>query len=131
MVRLVIGAAALVALSCGAFQDGETAEKAVDRFHELFNEASYSVIYNEADPEFRRLTRVPDFDGLVRSAQRSLGAFRQARRTVFEVGGATVSLTYESDFAKGKATERFSFVIRDGRAYLLSYDVRSPALVVR
>lgn len=131
MLRLVIGAAALVALSCGAFQDRETAEKAIDRFHELFNEASYSVIYNEADQEFRRTTRVPDFDGLLRSAQRSLGAFQQARRTSFQVEGSTASLTYESDFAKGKATERFAFAIRDGRAYLLSYDVRSPTLVNR
>ncbi|MBI2323800.1 MAG: hypothetical protein HYU87_02400 [Chloroflexi bacterium] len=131
MLRLVIATAALVTLSCGVLQDRETAEKAVDRFHELFNEASYSVIYNEADPEFRRSTRVPDFDGLLRSAQRSLGALQQARRTSSQVDGSTVSLTYESDFAKGKATERFAFAIRDGRAYLLSYDLRSPTLVVR
>lgn len=127
----VVAIALLVATACGVLQDRSAAETAVDRFHQLYNEASYSVIYNEADPQFHRSTTVPDFDQLLLSVQRTLGGFTQARRTSFQAEGSNVTLGYDSDFAKGKATERFGYALRDGRAHLISYKISSPALVVR
>ena len=121
----------VVSMSCGPFHDRDAAETAVDRFHQLFNEASYSVIYNEADPQFHRSRTVPDFGQLLLSMQRDLGAFRQARRTSVQSDGSAVVLGYESDFAKGKASEQFGYTIREGKAYLISYKISSPSLVVR
>lgn len=132
---LVLVAGILLSASCGLLESRDLSEKAVDRFHELFNEASYSVIYREADPRFRRSTAVPDFDQLMLEVRRSLGTFKQARRTSFrsEAGadGEVATLTYESDFTKGTATEEFRYVIRDGEAHLVSYDITSPLLRVR
>ncbi len=127
----VLAAALVLSVSCGPLQDRDAAEKAVDRFHQLFNEASFSVIYNEADAQFHRAMSVPDFDQLLRAMQRDLGAFRQTRRTGFQSEGSTAMVVYDSDFAKAKATERFGYALRDGRAYLISYTVASPALRVR
>jgi hypothetical protein len=119
------------AISCGTLQDRDTAERAVDRFHQLFNEASFSVIYNEADPQFHRSMTVPDFDQLLRAMQRDLGEFRQARRASFQSEGSTALLVYESEFAKSSATERFGYATRDRKAYLASYAITSPALRLR
>ncbi len=127
----VLAAAMLLSISCGALQGRDAAETAVDRFHQLFNEGSFSVIYNEADPQLRRSVSVPDFDQLLTAMQRDLGAFRQARRTSFQSEGSTAAVVYDSDFANGKATERFGHAIRDGKAYLISYTISSAALLVR
>ena len=130
-VRSGLLCVALLASACGLLEDRSAAEAAVDRFHQLYNEASYSVIYNEADPQFRRSTSVPDFAQLLTSAQRSLGALRAARRTSFRADGANLETTFDSDFAKGKASEEFGFAVREGRAYLVSYKITSPSLIVR
>jgi hypothetical protein len=127
-LRFALAGILVLAGSCGTLQERDAAEKAVDRFHQLFNEASFSVIYNEADPQFQRSMTVPDFDQLLRAMQRDLGAFRQARRTSFQSEGSTAALMYDSDFAKANATERFGYAIRDRKAYLISYTITSPAL---
>ncbi len=131
-VAPLLAAAVVVSAACGLLASRDVAETAVDRFHQLFNEASYSVIYNEADPAFHRSTAVPDFKRLMQAVERDLGAFRQARRTGFRsdagADGQLVTLTYESEFAEGRATEEFVFVTRDGEARLVSYDISSPLL---
>jgi hypothetical protein len=121
----------MLSVACGNLQDRDAAEAAVDRFHQLFNEASFSVIYNEADPELHRSMTVPEFEQLLLAMQRDLGPFRQARRASFESEGSTAALAYDSDFAKGEATERFAYTIRDRKAYLTSYTITSPALRLR
>ena len=68
---------------------------------------------------------------LLLSMQRDLGTFRQARRTSFQSDGSAVVLVYESDLANGKASEQFGYTLRDGKAYLISYKISSPSLVVR
>jgi hypothetical protein len=44
-------------------------------------------------------------------------------------GGQTVRLTYQSQFAKGGATEQFAWRIEQGAPILLGYHVSSPLLV--
>jgi hypothetical protein len=43
--------------------------------------------------------------------------------------GHTVRLTYQSQFAKGLATEQFAWRIEHGTPVLLGYHVNSPLLV--
>lgn len=130
---LVAGIVASTA--CGLLESRDVAEKAVDRFHQLFNEASYSTIYVEADPRFHRSRTVPDFHQRLIDVRRDLGTFEQARRTSFrsDAGpdGEIATLAYESDFSGGRAAEEFRYAIRDGKAYLVAYDIRSPKLKVR
>jgi hypothetical protein len=128
---LVLTLGLAVVVSCGALQDRGAAEAAVDRFHVLFNEASDSVIYNEADPELRRSMTVPAFAVLLRSMHRDLGIFKQARRTGLDAEKEKVSLVYDSEFERGRATERFTYTIRQAKAYLVAYEVTSPVLIVR
>ena len=131
----ILLAVAFLLMACGPFQDRDAAERTVDRFHQLFNEASYSVIYYEAEARFRRSTTVPDFDQLLLAVRRSLGTFKQARRMSFrsDAGpdGTVATLVYESDFTEGKATEEFRYATREGRAYLITYNISSPLLKVR
>jgi hypothetical protein len=131
----VLVAGIVASTACGLLESRDLGEKAVDRFHQLFNEASYSVIYQEADPRFHRSTTVPDFDQLLTDVRRDLGTFKQARRTSFRSDGAPdgeiTTLLYETDFTEGRAAEEFRYVVRDGKAYLVSYEIRSPRLRVR
>src|SRR5438270_10231056 len=120
LIRTIVMLAALGSLGCGIFEQSSVAEIAVGRFHQLFNEASYSVIYNEADASFSRTTTVPDFDDLLTSVQRNLGLFKGARRTSLAADDPRVSLVYASQFANGSGTEQFAYVIRGGKAYLVS-----------
>ena len=121
----------VLSISCGLFQNKDLAGKAVDRFHQLFNEQSYSVIYHEADAQFHRSMTVPDFDDLLQAMQKSLGLFKQARQTGFQSSGTIATLTYESEFTRGKATEQFGYAISSGGAALVSYSITSPLLIRR
>jgi hypothetical protein len=42
-----------------------------------------------------------------------------------------VTLTYETTFVGGKATEQFLWRVRDDRAALLNYNINSTALVTQ
>lgn len=131
----LLGAGLALSAACGVLESRDVAEKAVDRFHELFNAGSYSVIHSEADPLFHRSTTVPSFAELMLAVKRDLGAFRQSRRTSFRsdtgADGTVATLTYESDLTHGRAREEFQYAIRAGKAYLVSYEISSPLLRVR
>lgn len=132
---LLLGAGLVLSVACGVLESRDVAEEAVDRFHQLFNEGSYSVIYFEADPLFHRSHTVPSFSALMLAVRRDLGTLRQSRRTSFRsdtgADGTVATLTYESDFADGQAREEFQYAIRAGEAYLVSYAISSPLLRIR
>jgi hypothetical protein len=103
--------------------------------HQQFNDESYSDIYMTADADFRRSTTLAAVTELLQAVHRKLGRFVSASQTsanVFASGSnTTVTLVYDSTFAEGKATEQYKFSISGGKAFLLTYNINSPILILK
>ena len=110
------------------------AETATERFHLKLDLGQFDSIYQEADPEFRKAGSEKDVNALWRMVQRRFGSLQSDSLLVWNVSvttntGTVVRLVYYTTFSKDKATETFTWRIRDGKPALLGYNINSPALL--
>ena len=125
-----------VSLSCGAFDGAAQAQTAAATFHQQFNDERYGDIYDQASAAFKQSTTRDNLAQLLQAVHRKLGTFSKGDVTFTNVfsstgSGTTVSLTYTSEYAEGRATEDFKFAIGNGRAFLVAYNINSPTLILR
>jgi len=134
---LVAVFALLISLaSChsGANSSQKAAENSVVQFRTAFESEQYHNMYTEADEGLHQLTGEPDFVAYMQAVHRRLGRFQRSRLAKYQVGwfagqGTRVNLVYDSTFANGGGIEEFVWHIRDGRALLFGYRVRSKDVV--
>jgi hypothetical protein len=127
---------ACLLLGCASMgKSKEIAERAVDGFHSQLDSERYSEIYAQADEEFKKSTSQEELEKLARAVHQKLGRVQAANQSAWLVNvssdGAFVTLTYNTAFVDGKATEQFVWHVRDGRAALFNYNINSAALVTR
>jgi hypothetical protein len=110
------------------------AERAVDVFHSQLDSERYSEIYAQADEDFKKSSSQEELEKLVRAVHQKLGTVQAANQVGYlvNVGAETfVTLTYDTTFVDGKATEQFVWRVRDDRAALYTYNVNSADLVTK
>ena len=134
--RLVLAATLSLTLSsCNFAEASGLADRAVEQFHTQYAAEQWSAMYDAADPGFRRATSAADWSALMAAVRRKLGAFQSTSRgnvnVVSGTGGTTVAQSFDTTFTDGHATEQFRWVISDGRAVLLGYNISSPLLITR
>jgi len=120
-------------LSCSTDAHRQAATIAVDSFHTRLDAEEYSQIYASADDQFRRSGSENEITSFLARVRRALGTLRKAKQTQSKVGylegiGTQVILVYDSDFEKGHGLEQFLWQIRDGKALLVRYDIKSDLL---
>ncbi|HKW90830.1 MAG TPA: DUF4019 domain-containing protein [Methylomirabilota bacterium] len=132
LLGLELALAAFVLVSCSGGTDA--AKQGVTAFRDRVTHRSFAEIYRTATPEFRQAVTEEQFQRLMAGLQRKLGTWQSSKEPVWHVtrstGGHFVSLTYESEFSKGPATEQFTWRIEQGAPVLLGYNVRSSLLVM-
>jgi len=101
-------------------------------FHQQFSESRFSEIYAAATPGFRTSHTEAGILTSLSVARTRLGSLRTVRRTGWVIdrgeGGEIARLNFESDFENGTATERFTYLVANGRAQLLDYQISSPLI---
>ncbi len=122
---------ALLFIACsGGTEEGK---RGVADFRARVAQRSFADIYRAASPEFRQAAPEEQFAGFMNALDRKLGRWQAAPDPAWNItrgtAGHLVVLTYQSQFAKGAVTERFSWRIEHGTAILLGYNVNSPLLV--
>ena len=110
------------------------AEAATDRFHLQLDLGQFDSIYQQADPDFRKAGQEKDANALWRMVQRRFGSLQSDSLLNWSVSvttsnGTVVRLVYYTTFSKDKATETFTWRIRDGKPALLRYNINSPSLL--
>ena len=135
-MRWIVALALSVVVSCGAFDGAAKAQTAADTFHQQFNDEKYGDIYDNASAAFKQATTRDDLTQLLQAVHRKLGAFSKASVTNTNVftstsSGTTVTLTYTSEYADGRATETFKYAIGTGDAFLIAYNISSPTLILK
>jgi hypothetical protein len=130
---LIVGAAAGLLSGCSALKDEAAAGQAVTHFHQLLDAGQYEAIYAAAAPELRASSPKPNFLRFMDAVHRKLGAVQEAKqqgwRVDYGTGGGTISLSYQTRFARGGGAE--TFVYRTGPTPLLvGYNINSSDLIV-
>jgi len=125
----------VVVLACSTAADRSLVEKAVAEFHDALNAGDANAIYGRADDEFRRAVTADGFARAVGKIQSRLGRFERSREESYQfdvrVGadaGTVIQVSYASQFTLASGTDIFLFRVRDGRALLVGYDMKSDAL---
>jgi Protein of unknown function (DUF4019) len=136
-IRLVtlVSIACLVVGCVSVGKNKETAEHGVEVFHSQLDSERYSEMYAEADEGFKKATSQADLEKFLRAVHQKLGKVETANQTSWLMNtssdGAFVTLTYDTQFSDGKATEQFVWHVTDGSAALFNYNISSAELVTR
>lgn len=132
--RLLALPLALAACLLAACTGTDAAKQGVSEFRDRVSHGAYAEIYRTASPEFRTVVTEEHFQRFMGGLERQLGTWQSSKDPVWNVergtAGHLVGLTYESQFARGPATEQFAWRIERGTPVLLGYHVKSSLLVM-
>src|SRR5215470_349104 len=96
---------------CSANKAKKAAEAGVIAFHSQLNATQYHDIYSQASEEFQKSGTEPELTEFFAAVHKKLGQVKDAKEQRFFVnfstGGTAVTLTYQTDFDGGQATEQF------------------------
>lgn len=135
---IVLGAVALLGTlrlgACGLSADKETASRAVDAFHQRFNESRFKEVYLAATPDLKASVTEAEFLQGMHVIRGKVGAFKSSTleewKINFSVDGKAGELTFQSNFEQGPAAETFSFFISGDVATLDSYNINLPVPLI-
>lgn len=137
-VQVLVLALAFVTFAgggCELFKRKEIGERAVVRFHEQFNSGQHADIYRQTDDGFRKATNESEMLALLGAVRRKLGTVKNTNQVSSKVKSTyamtVVTLSYETEFTDGRATEHFVYYVSGGQARLYRYDIMSSLLVTR
>jgi hypothetical protein len=130
-------AAAGGAACAGVAAKGE-AETGVANFHEMLDAERYSDIYDGTDELFKSATPGARFIEVLQGVHRKLGVVNSttlknwfSRDQAGTNAGSYISMTYETQFAEGPATESFNWKVVNGKVYLAGYNIQSALFITR
>ncbi len=119
----------------------DDADGAVAEFHRQFNGGAYDAIWDSAGDELKGTISRQDFAALLAAVRRKLGDFTGSTTRSWNVNSRNlttyVTLVQDSRYATakaettGNAAETFLFVVKDGRAKLVGYNISSLDLILR
>ncbi len=127
---------AAVLVGCGGITHGKpAAEKAIARFHELYNQGKLDVIWNEADPAFRTAASKQEYAEFMAAVQRKLGKVASSANAAWRVQTLNlqtkVQMRQNTAFENGQDTESFTFTLDGTNAVLVGYNLQSRELITR
>ena len=133
MLGLVVAG---VLAGCGNLATGKpAAEKAIGRFHQLYNEGKLDQIWQESDPAFRAAATRKKYDDLLNAVERKLGKVTSTSNSGWNVqtlnSRTTVHMSQETVFEKGQGSESFVFSVDGTNAALTGYNIQSMDLITK
>lgn len=132
---------ALLAISLSGCVNSDTiggksaAEPGVTRFHELLKQREFEAMYVETGEPFKSAISKPLAIKLFSAIDRKLGPLKGTKQVNWNVNTrnlvTTVALVYQSRFEEGEATETFTFVVQNGKAELIGYNIASLDMLIK
>ena len=125
---------ASVALSsCSIGKDLPQVTRAIDSFHRDLNAGKIVQLVQQAGPELLAGDPVR-VSNLLLAVHRKLGAFQSGKvagwNDNFTGGGHFLAIAYEARYAKGPATEQFTYRLGGKSPVLVGYHVNAEALIL-
>ncbi len=124
----------LLVLACSPSKAKTEAGSAVTKFHSQLDAEQYHDIYVQATPEFQKSGSEAEITEFLAAVHRKLGRVQRSDERGFNLNfntsGSTVTLSYDSQFANGAATEQFVWRA-GGQPALINYRIDSRVLVTK
>jgi hypothetical protein len=134
-IPLLLIGLALVASGCSGLADTAAAEQAVANFHELLDGSQFEQIYTLSADEMKRATERSDFVAFLSAVHRKLGNVKSSEKQNWVVNygprGEFLTVTYQTTFQEGQASEQFVFRMQGHSATLAGYRINSAALILK
>lgn len=125
--------AGLVA-GCSMGADVPLAKNAAAAFHRDLDAGKFAELYAASAPELKAITTPEEWTKFLEAVHRKLGKFQSAAEPGWNdqmtTGGHFITLTYQSKYERGDASEQIVYKIADGKTALVGYHIGSTALVV-
>jgi hypothetical protein len=124
------------AYQCGTalYQGRGLSGAAVRHFHQQLNAAQFEAICNEAGEGFSAPEKRDELTKLLSAVHRKLGDAGDSSlfniRVNVEPGGTFLTADYNTSFARGPATETFTWKKNGTTLKLYGYNIQSNALIV-
>jgi hypothetical protein len=135
MIKRWITWAALAVLLAGCSGGTDEAKRGVAQFRTHVAEGEFEQIYRAGGAELQQAATQEQFLAFMTAIDTKLGAWQSSAEPAWTIsrgtGGHLVGLTYQSQFSRGAATERFTWRIDRGAPVLVGYHVSSPLLVMQ
>lgn len=120
--------------ACSGSFNLEPSKKAVQSFHNKFNNENYEAIFSSGTEEFKKSGSKEDFTAYFSGVNKKLGKHVKSNLSNWRffngASGKKVSLAYESKFEKGDASEEFTFSEKDGKVLLQHYNIQSKVFII-
>jgi hypothetical protein len=128
-------AAAFAALALAACNPGAQIEDArgqIDDFHAFYDAGNAKRFYKETGAAFRKVVTEEQLQGLMTFSLQRLGKVESTKQTGFNTGfnngTTTTTITMQTRFERGEATETYVFTGSGKDMELLNWNVTSPLL---
>jgi hypothetical protein len=132
---LTVAAIFSVFAGCSVSEDTKQAEAAVQNFHDLLDSGQSGAIYESTGEELKKVSSQQEFVALLDAVHRKLGQTKTSVRNGWNVthstSGKFVTLTYQTVYAEGQASEQFVYRMDADRPILVGYHVNSNALILK
>jgi hypothetical protein len=117
--------------ACSSSADLKQAEQAIERFHQQLDAGQSADIYEAASDDLKKVALYDDFVTFLDAVHRRFGNTKSSSRKGWNVNdtssGAFITLSYETTFAEGKASEQFVYRLSTTDALLAGYHVGPEA----
>jgi hypothetical protein len=124
-----------LSLSCSMMKDSKVAEPAVEKFHEQFNAKDFAGIYNESGDQMKGAATEKQLTDLLDAVYRKLGPYQKSQALSWHVNSgpitSLVTLSYDTEFSDGKATEQFVISVSGEKVKLEGYNINSTDLITK
>lgn len=119
---------------CSATKAKKGAEASVATFHSQLNSEQYHDIYSHASEAFQKSATEAEITEFLSAVHRKLGHAKDTNEKTFFVNfgtaGTMVTLTYETQFDDGAASEQFVWRV-GSEPVLVNYRIDSRALITK
>ena len=132
ILTIVIAATSLP--GCFMSADTKSAEQAVATFHQMLDSGRPELIYAASADDMKQAASREEFVAYLAAVHRKLGNSHSSDKknwsVAYKATGSFVVLVYTTAFDRGRAEEKFTYRLKDGRALLAGYRIYSTALVI-
>lgn len=111
-------------------KDGAASDLEVAKFHKALGEGNCESIYKTSAPEFQNAITTADWQVMCAGISKRMGAHSKSSRRQIAFNnnaqGKFATITYESEFALGKASETFNWKWEGDHLLMTGYRINSP-----
>lgn len=134
--RLICLVALVLSLvGCSMSKDVETAEKKVSEFRSLLASKRFGQIYYASADDLKKAVKKSEFVAFLEAVNRKLGKVKKTELVNWNVNyntsGKFITLTYNTTYAEGDASEQFIYRVQNDNAKLAGYHINSAALIIK